>query len=107
MTTKQRETIAKAVGTLWAMASFEGGAIRENIEGLAKELDKMLTEDVESTMGQLKPQEPINEPSEPDYTITCADAPMTYTCNRSVCMKNEYNGIDCDECQEKREESDG
>lgn len=32
-------------------------------------------------------------------TITCADAPMTYTCNRSVCMKNEYNGIDCDECE--------
>lgn len=57
---------------------------------------------MQSTMGQLKPQEPINEPSEPEYTITCADAPMTYTCDRSVCMENEYNGIDCDECEVRK-----
>lgn len=57
---------------------------------------------MQSTMGQLKPQEPINEPSEPEYTITCADAPMTYICDRSVCMENEYNGIDCDECEVRK-----
>lgn len=44
----------------------------------------------------------MDESPEPDYTITCADAPMTYTCDRSVCMRNEYNDVDCDKCEVKR-----
>ena len=79
MTTKQRETIAKAVGALWACALYADEFVGKELLGVSKSLDDMLTEDVESTMGQVKPQEPINEPPAPDYTITCADAPMTYT----------------------------
>ena len=63
MTTKQRETIAKAVGAIWGCAIHVDKAIQDELWTVAKALDDMLTEDV---VGKSE-------------TITCADAPMTYT----------------------------
>ena len=93
MTTKQRETIAKAVGAIWGCATCVDRTVQNELWTVAKALDDMLTEDVESTMGQLKPQEPINEPPAPDYTITCADAPMTYTSDCSRCVNNTCKSV--------------
>lgn len=35
----------------------------------------------------------MDEPSEPDYTITCADAPMTYTSDCSKCANNTCKSV--------------
>ena len=46
MTHNQRETVAKAVGTLWAVSLFTEGKVREEVKKLADELDRMIENDL-------------------------------------------------------------
>lgn len=40
-----------------------------------------------------------------DLARAYVDAKRVY-CDRNLCTTNEYNGVDCDECQKKRKESE-
>ena len=46
------------------------------------------------------------KPDENDFCSRAERKESDVYCDRNLCAQNEYNGIGCDECQEKRKESE-